>query len=322
MNLLKLFLPFRPESDDDRSDSTGTYTLKSRRAVVALGGGGARGISHLGVMQAIGDAGVRTERIVGVSMGSLVGAMCAATPDIRLVQAKAIELLHSPIFQLKQEILFGAKRPSESESTGSLTSWYGRLRSYLSAHKKLTRAVTSPSLISATPLIESIEYLLPDIDIQELPTPLSIVTLDLLTGQRIVIEKGSLRKAVLASASIPGIFPPVVWDNMLLADLGVLESVPTMIARSYASDLTIGVDVAQDRRRVQGCKTALETMMRVDDICEQLMRRHLLDAADLIVRPNVGNVAWFDFSEPERLINEGRNAGQEAVEQFQKNQAA
>jgi NTE family protein len=135
-----------------------------------------------------------------------------------------------------------------------------------------------------------------------------------------VIEKGSLRKAVLASASIPGIFPPVVWDNMLLADLGVLESVPTMIARSYASDLTIGVDVAQDRRRVQGCKTALETMMRVDDICEQLMRRHLLDAADLIVRPNVGNVAWFDFSEPE--INEGRNAGQEAVEQFQKNQAA
>jgi NTE family protein len=53
-----------------------------------------------------------------------------------------------------------------------------------------------------------------------------------------------------------------------------------------------------------------------------LMRRHLLDAADLIVRPNVGNVAWFDFSEPERLINEGRNAGQEAVEQFQKNQAA
>ncbi|MFK8115200.1 MAG: patatin-like phospholipase family protein, partial [Rubripirellula sp.] len=292
------------------------------QAVIALGGGGARGIAHLGVMQAIGDAGVHTERIVGVSMGSLAGAMCAADPDIRSVQAKAIELLHSPVFQLKQEVLFGAAPPSESESSGSVFSWYGRLRGYLNAHKRLTRAVTSPSLISPKPLVESIDFLLPDIDIEDLPTPLSIVALDLLSGQRIVLEKGPLRKAVLASASIPGIFPPVPWDDLLLADIGVIESLPTMVAKSYATDLTIGVDVAQNRTRATVCNTALETMMRVDDICEQMMRRHLIGVADLVIRPAVGNVAWFDFSEPERLINEGRKAGRDAIAEITEQRAA
>lgn len=320
MNLLNLFLPQKSnsESETDALANRGS----NRSAVVALGGGGARGISHLGVMQALGDAGVQTERIVGVSMGSLAGAMCAADSDIRHVQAKAIELLHSPVFQLKQEILFGAAPPNENESSGSLFSWYGRLRGYLKAHQRLTRAVTSASLISPTPLIDSIEYLIPDVCIEDLSTPLSIVALDLLSGQRVVLENGSLRKAVLASASIPGIFPPVEWGDMLLADIGVIESMPTQIAKSYASDLTIGVDVAQDRCRIESSRTALETMMRVDDICEMMMRRYLFAAADLIIRPDVGNVAWFDFSEPERLINEGRNAARLAIANWIEQRAA
>ena len=167
-------------------------------------------------MQSIGESGVQTERIVGVSMGSLVGALCAADPDILRVQAKAIELLRSPIFHKKQELLFGAAPPADEESSGGIFSWYGRIRRYLQAHRKLNRAVTSPSLIAADPLRESIEFLLPDVDLQDLPIPLSIVAVDLLTGQRVVLEKGSLRQAVLASSAIPGIFPPVPWEDMLL----------------------------------------------------------------------------------------------------------
>ncbi len=93
---------------------------------------------------------------------------------------------------------------------------------------------------------------------------------------------------------------------MLLADIGVIESVPTVVASMYASDLVIGVDVGQDPTKVESCETALQVMMRIDDISEQLMRRHLVDAADVIVRPNVGGTPWYDFTKPEELISEGR----------------
>ncbi len=280
-----------------------------RRASIALGGGGARGLAHLGAMQAIGETGVQTERIVGVSMGSLVGAMCAVDPDIHQVQAKAIELLRSPVFQMKQRMLFGADLGTrDEEASGSYFAWYNRIKKYLAAHRKLSRAVTSPSLMPETAFTEAIDYLLPDIDLQELSTPLSIVAVDLLSGHRIVLESGSLRTAVRASIAIPGFFPPVRWGDMLLCDIGVVDSLPTRVAKSYASDLTIGVDVGQEQTRISECNTALDAMTRMQDIGELLFRHHVIEDADLIIRPDVGNVAWFDFSEPERLIEAGRQA--------------
>jgi NTE family protein len=273
-------------------------------------------------MQSISESGIRAERIVGVSMGSLIGAMCAGDTDINRVKSRGLELLHSPVFKQKQEILFGAAPASGEENAGGIFSWYSRMRKYVQAHRKLTRGVTSPSLISDFALSESINYLIPDIDIQDLAIPLSIVAVDLLSGQRVVLEKGPLQKAVCASSAIPGIFPPVPWDNMLLADIGVIESVPTVVASMYASDLVIGVDVGQDPTKVDACETALQVMMRIDDISEQLMRRHLIDAADLVVRPNVGGVPWYDFTKPEELISEGRRAGHRALRRFNERVAA
>jgi NTE family protein len=318
MKLIELFLGVRPGAlAREERQPTG-----ARRAVIALGGGGARGLAHLGVMQSLCELGVHTERIVGTSMGSLIGAMIAADPDIHRVQSRAIGLLRSPVFQHRQQLLCGAARPSEVDNAGGVLSWYPRLRKYLQAHRRLSRAVIRPSLITEEPLRDSINHLLPDIDLRELPTPLSIVAVDLLTGQRVVLEKGPLRRAVRASAAIPGIFPPIIWDNMLLADIGVIESVPTLVARSYASDLTIAVDVGQDHHKIRECKSAMEVMMRVDEICERLVRGQLLRAADLIIRPEVGNVAWFDFSDPERLIRQGRIAGHKAMQSLAELQVA
>ncbi|TWT89210.1 patatin-like phospholipase family protein [Neorhodopirellula pilleata] len=306
MSWLNLFSP-RPSSEIVESP---------RRAVVALGGGGARGLAHLGAMQAIGESGVQIERIVGVSMGSLVGAMCALDPDIQQVQARALQLLHSPIFQSKQKHLCGVAPPDDDEHSGSTFSWYSRLKKVLDAHRRITKAVRGSSLISDAPLRESIEHLLPDVDIADVPNPLSIVAVDLLSGGRVVLESGSLRKAVLASTAIPGIFPPVPWDDMLLCDIGVIESIPTVIAQSYASDLTIAVDVGQDPMRIQRCDTALDVMMRLDDICERMMRRHVIEVADIVIRPEVGNIAWFDFSSSETVIELGRSAAKRTLNDY------
>ncbi len=286
---------------------------QQRSAVLALGGGGARGLAHLGALQVIGESGIRIERIVGVSIGSLVGAICAAEPNIRQVQATAIEFLHSPIFLEKFASLAGrASKLSHHEKDSPRLSWYGntisRLRKTVSNSRRLRRAITGPSLMQDSLLRDAIEYLVPDIDISETAVPLSIVAADLVSGQRIVLETGSLRQAVLASTAIPGIFPPIPWGNSVLCDVGVLDSLPTQIARSYASDLVIGVDVGANATTITPPRTAVEVMMRMDEIGERIIRRNALKFADAVIRPCVGNRAWFDFSDPESLVSEGRSA--------------
>ena len=205
-----------------------------------------------------------------------------------------------------------AKSSDDHEASG-ISSWFRRAKKYLQAHRRLSKAVTSPALMSDIALQEAIDCLLPDIDIQDLPIPLSIVAVDLLSGQRVILENGSLRKAVRASTAIPGIFPAVRWNDMLLSDIGVIESVPAMIARSYASDLTIAVDVGQTVGRIQRCDTAIEAMLRMDDICERMIRPKLMTMADILIQPNVGHYPWFDFTQPEKLIEEGRRAAHLAL---------
>jgi len=291
---------------------TETKTKNERRAVVALGGGGARGIAHFGVMQAIGESGIKTERIVGVSMGSLVGAMCAMEPDIRRVQANAMELLHSPTFKKKLAKVYGTAAPTTEETWEGYFAWYERLKNAITP-RKFRRASHGQSLMSENILNEAIDCLLPDIDLADLPTRLSVVAVDLLSGHRIVLEKGSLRKAVRASTSIASFFPPVPWGDMLLCDIGTVDSIPVTVAKSYASDLTIAVDVGQEHTKITHCKTAFEVLMRMEDIGERLMRRYVSKDADLIVRPNVSEVSWFDFKHPEKLIEAGREAAREAL---------
>lgn len=284
-----------------------------RRAVLALGGGGARGLAHLGVMQAMGESGVQTEQIVGVSMGGLVGAMCAVEPDIKRVQANAIKLLHSPNFTEKLEKVFGTATQITEETREGYFAWYERLKGAYTTRRKVRRALNEPSLMSENVLNEAIDCLLPDVDLADLPTPLSIVAVDLLSGHRIVLERGSLRKAVRASTSIAGFFPPVEWDDMLLCDIGTVDSIPVTVAKSCASDLTIAVDVGQEHTSITHCNTAFEVLMRMEDIGERLMRRHVTNEADLVVRPNVGGISWFDFKQPEKLISAGHQAARKAL---------
>ena len=310
MNLFELFPSFRSGCPRPCPDVP-------QHAVIALGGGGARGIAHLGVMQAINESGFITDRIVGVSMGAMMGALCAVDPrplgaPLR-AQAKVMELLRSPVFLRRQEWLLGSRSLAEKGreddgSSGGVFSWYKRLKGYLNAHHQLTRAVTRESLLPASPLIDSIAHLLPDIDLQDTVIPLSVVAVDLLSGHRVVLENGSLRRAVQASMAIPGIFPPVRWGNLLLSDIGVMESLPTLIAQSYSPDFTIVVDVGQNPTQIAECPTALDVMMRMEDISERWMRRHAVVGADLVIRPDVGNTAWFDFNQPQRLIESGYQA--------------
>ena len=288
-------------------------TPRGDRTVLALGGGGARGLAHLGVIEAISRSPLELRRIVGVSMGALAGGLCAVDGNPQEAQSRAIDYLRSPDFLEQQHELLGTRPPSASESAGGLFSWYGRLRDFVQAHRRLGRAVSGPSLLGDYLLRDAVDTLLPDIDIAETAIPLSIVAADLLSGHRVVLESGPLRVAVRASMAIPGIFPPVALDKMLLCDVGVVDSIPVDVARSYPHDLAIAVDVGQGHARIQSCATAIDAMMRIDEIGERVLRRRVLDEADWVIRPELDGVAWFDFGRPEQLVRKGYLAGHEQL---------
>jgi len=283
-----------------------------RRAVLALGGGGARGLAHFGAVQAVQEGGFAIERIVGVSIGSLAGAMLAIDDSSKRAQQQVITYLASADFEAKQLELFGAQ-PNSGKASSGLLAWYDQIKSYLWARHLLGRVFRRRSLLSGVVLESVIANLVPDIDIADTPCPLSIVAVDLKSGYPIVLERGSLRRAIAASASIPGIFPPAEWEGMLLCDLGVLDSLPTEVAQGYANDLVIGVDVGPATDRAERCESALHVLLRMDEIGERLLRRYSQQRADILIQPPVGRNPWFDFGHAGQLIAQGLEAGNAAI---------
>src|SRR5262245_50604601 len=194
--------------------------MKYRPATLALGGGGARGVAHLGAIEEILAAGLDVERVVGVSSGSLAGAMFAFEPDIDKVIRRTHDFLYSEEFARHQRNLLGAHPVPAVQSSTGMRNKYQRLASLVRANRMFFRAVRSSSLLPGGLLQAVVEHLLPDADIADARIPLSIVAVDLNQGRPVVFEKGPVRLAATASAAVPGIFPPVPLKEKLLCDIG------------------------------------------------------------------------------------------------------
>jgi NTE family protein len=253
-------------------------------------------------------------RVIGISIGSLAGAMFAFDPQIDVVQQRALDYLLSPEFSGRQQEMLRA-RPLDDAAPGGLFTWYHSIVEYLQAHHKLTRAITRRSLLSGALLEEVCDHLLPDADIADAEIPLGVVAVDLQTGEPVVLERGPLRTAVRASASLPGIFPPVPIDGRLLCDLGVVASLPARIARKIEPGPVIAVDVASRLKPVD-CVTALDVLMRMMEIGEWMFRDELRAAADVLIEPDVGDIHWADFSQSASLIRIGREAARDVLRDF------
>ena len=288
--------------------------MKPESAVLALSGGGARGVAHLGAIEVLLESGFRVERLVGVSIGSLVAAMYAFEPDIDRVRERALEFILSEKFQQGCQRHLSGTRPSNGdENVRQTLSVYGRVAGYVRANRLFHRLVTRPSLLPRLILDDVIAHMVPDADIADAAVPLSIVAVDLRSGRRVELERGPVREAVRASKSLPGIFPAVEWDDMLLADIGMFDSLPTVVARSYTDGCVIGIDVGAVSRPWSQGNTALAALMRMDEIGEAMLRTHSRNAADLIITPAVAHVDRFDFSAPLKLIEAGRIAARETL---------
>lgn len=277
---------------------------------LALGGGGARGLSHLGVLQTLEEERIPIDFISGTSMGALVGGLYALYPDSEQVIKKFREYLDSKTFQkTNPEFLHDHLDKELSKFEGI----FQRFAKFIKKGMFYTQSLAKRSAVSEEIFAQNIELLLDDVNIQDTVIPLAVVALDIKTGEEVIIKKGSLRKAVSASCAIPGILPPIKFQGRDLVDGGWVDLVPIHPLREMGADLIIGVNVAEGLDEVEDLNTGLGIFLRSYEISRFTLGSWQLKEADLVISPEVTEIHWSDFGHFERCLQAGKEATRQKI---------
>ncbi len=280
---------------------------------LALGGGGARGGAHLGVIKALEELGVKFDFIVGTSAGGFVAALYAHYGSVDNVVDKVKGLLESKKYKsLKIEDFSVEKEASRIKKAA-----HSVRETFMVAKGFVNRSLISDELIAG-----AVSDLLPDIDIESLPIKTGYVATDLVTGRDIVIVGGSLRTAVQATGSIPGIFPPVPLDDMVLVDGGATQKVPVLPAMAMGADVVIAVDISKGIRPHNNFRTAFEILLRIDSITSERLNGLELLLADVVIKAGVSDMEWYEFDRLDEAYDRGYSAARQKAEQLKDVQKA
>ena len=284
-----------------------TERQKSGGNVLVLGGGGARGFAHFGVLRVLEDAGIRIDRIVGVSIGAFVGALYCQTPDAETITKTVHDFVSSERFSRYLEKMMKASRKARGgdESENGNGGFFGRMRDFMKATMAFHRFVMQTAILSNRPMVDCLETCARNEPIEDLELPLTIVAADLRRGCRVRIEEGDLFSAVLGSTALPGIFPPIEREGQLLADYGVVCSIPVSTALRYRPDNVIAVDLTPQLPYQETFSSGLEIVKRMEDIGAYLFKEHIAAFADVMIKPEVAHVDWADFQDMPDVVEQG-----------------
>lgn len=250
-----------------------------KTVALVLGGGGARGFAHVGVIRELESAGIPIDMIVGVSVGSLIGALYADTGDSFKLEWKSFEIEKNQIFDFKVLNVLDGLAKGEA------------IMAYIDKNLEHTF-------------------------IEDLKIPLAIVAVDLYSGQPVVFRRGLIKTAVRASTSVPGVFAPVPFEDKLLVDGGVLGNLAPQVARDLGADIVIGVDIGKGRPQFSTQPNALLVILESIDLMGGEIVRLRQNEMDFLIKPDVGQVGITDFTHKKELIEAGRLAARQVTEKI------
>ena len=241
---------------------------------LALGGGGARGLAHIVVLEAIDDLGIKPVALAGTSIGALIGACYAAGMSGRAIRRFALGLAHNPA-DVWRRLMSARAAP---------------LASFLSA------PFGNPVLVDAEKLVASF---LPDEvprTFAELRHPLVVIAADLASHREVIFTQGELRPALAASIAVPGLVRPMAVDGRVLVDGGAVDPLPFSQIKGRA-DVVLAVDCSAGPVDVRQIPDAWESVFATITVMGQTIVAEKLrhGAPDLLIRPNVGQFRLLEF---------------------------
>jgi NTE family protein len=284
---------------------------RRKRIGLALGGGGARGLAHIGVLRVLEKEEIPIHLITGTSIGALVGGAYASGINPDELQKKVEEYLSSPEFRSS------AMKAFEAAHAKGEVGLAQRIQTYLRNHFYLIQAMLKPGILSNEDFQTTIDYFIPDIRIEETRIPFRAMATDLVSGEQITFSKGSLRQAVMASCAVPGALAPLKDGERLLSDGGIICGVPSSVARQEGADIVIAVVVDRGIGSEE-LRNVVDVYLRVNEIMGERLKQCELAEADVVIRPEVGDLHWSSFSEAMNLIDEGEKAAREKLDDIRR----
>lgn len=245
-----------------------TKPLPKPKIALALGGGAAKGFSHVGVIKALEAQGINVDIVVGTSAGSVVGSLYAAGYSGFDLQKMAMQL--------------------EQDSVGDFV-------------------LPSRGFIKGELLQNFINKSVQNRPIEKLNKPFAAIATDLQSGERMVFRRGNTGMAVRASSSVPGVFRPVNINGRDYVDGGLTSPVPVAAAREMGGDIVIAVDISSkpEYTKVEG---TLDILLQTANIMGQRISEYELAGADVVVRPKVLQMGSAEFEKKHEAILEGEKA--------------
>jgi NTE family protein len=244
---------------------------------LALSGGAARGIAHVGVLRALTENNIPVDYIAGTSAGSLVGGAMASGMPLDQIEDLGLQMRWRDVGRMTMSRL--GVQSNE------------RLEQYLRERLPITR-------------------------FEELPIPFAAVATDLRTGAAVILrDQGDVPFAIRASCAIPGWYVPVVdEEGRQLVDGGLVAVIPASIARSLGADIVISVDVNAEGAKFFGTTSSVIGVVLQSMLVVQKTASHYqLSLSDHVIKPKVGHIRWDEMGRGEELVAAGYEAGLASV---------
>lgn len=279
-----------------------------KRIGLALGGGGARGLAHIGVLRVFEREAIPIDIIVGTSAGALIGGAYAGGLALDELIEKVNDYLNSPEFQSSAIRAVAASHSQENHGLAQ------KIEIFLKNSFYLAQTMFRPGVLSSEDFQTMIDFFIPDIQIEETRIPFRAVATDLMSGKQVIFSDGPLRQAVMASCAVAGAIEPLKEGGMWLSDGGIIGLVPSSVARKEGADIVIAVAVDQDICTEEEFHTSKDVNDRAVEIMAHQLENYELRDADIVIRPDVGDLHWTDFSHAMDLIEKGERAARENLD--------
>lgn len=281
---------------------------KTKEFIIALGGGGGRGLAHLGVLEALEEHDLKPSAIVGTSIGALFGGMYALYNNIEIVMARVREVLTSKAFtHLRLPYLRVAETTDHT--------WLGKLTAAARESVLYTHAASGPFLTDSEALMDIISNLCDDKGFADLKIPLHVTSVHFPSGEIEIFSKGDLNKVIAASMAVPGVFEPININGQQFVDGGLACELPAKEAKMIAKpgQLVVAIDVGArpDPNKKPGTVIGmLDWAIRIKAF---YLRQYKAQYADLLIDPMPGFRQWNDFSHPDQEIERGHQIALEEI---------